>query len=86
MHNVFEELKELLTNLNSPIDLSNLTSKTTWQEIGLDSMDTLEFVMEVEGQYDFSIENTHNLINFGDLVEVVENKLQEQLTKQLKPV
>lgn len=53
----------------------NLTNQTKFVDLGMDSLDCYELIMEIEDTYDISIANVHEMRNFGDLVKIVEAQL-----------
>lgn len=55
----------------------NLTNQTKFVDLGMDSLDCYELIMEIEDTYDISIANVHEMRNLGDLVKVVEKELKK---------
>ncbi|MEZ0536709.1 acyl carrier protein [Caldicellulosiruptoraceae bacterium PP1] len=72
---VFEKLSEIIANkLN--IDKEEITLTKTFEDLGLDSLDIVEIVMEIEDAFGIEIEEDKNFGNVGDLVKYIEEKLQ----------
>jgi len=55
------------------IDIDSITRETTFEELGLDSLDTVEFVMAFEEQFGISIEIDENLRTIGDVADLIDN-------------
>ena len=50
-----------------------ITPETTFKELALDSLDTVELVMEMEEEFSVSIELDENLQSVGDLIKTIES-------------
>lgn len=50
----------------------NLTVDSTFEEIGLDSLDIVEVVMNLEEEFDVTIELNGEIKTVGDLIRVIE--------------
>jgi len=48
---------------------------STFEELELDSLDTVELVMEIEEAFDTSIEMDGELTTIGDVVELIEKAI-----------
>jgi len=55
------------------IDIDSITRETTFEELGLDSLDTVELVMAFEEQFGISIEIDENLRTIGDVADLIDN-------------
>jgi len=53
-----------------------ITSQTTFEELKLDSLDTVELVMKIEEEFSVTIEMDENLKSVGHLIERI-NKAKE---------
>ncbi len=55
-------------------EVEELKPENTWAEIGLDSLDTFELVMDLEKEFFISIpdEDIHNFMTVGDAIKYVE--------------
>lgn len=72
---VFERIKELIVEeLNIPADQINLDSKIA-EDLGADSIDAIELIMEVEEEFDIEIDDdtAMGIKTINDLVEVINN-------------
>ena len=74
---VFERIKGLIVEeLNIPADQVNLESKIS-EDLGADSIDAIELIMEVEEEFDIEIDDdaAMGIKTIADLVNVI-NKLK----------
>ena len=67
----FEKVAKLLAEYKE-IDQADITPKSTFAELGLDSLDTVELVMNMEEEFGITIEMNENIQTVGDLVAVIE--------------
>lgn len=73
---VFEAIAELIADHND-CDPSEIKMETTFQELGIDSLDTVEMIMQLEDKLDKEIELDVKVETVGDLVKFVEEKCGE---------
>ncbi len=73
---IFEKLSELIAE-HIGCDVNEITRETTFESLGIDSLDTVEMVMELEEDLGFEIELEGNLKTVGDLVSFIEEKSKE---------
>ena len=71
---MFEKLQSYLAN---QLDISpdDITPDTTFESLGIDSLDTVEMVMDLEEQLGVDLELEEKLTTVGELVEFVASKL-----------
>ena len=50
-----------------------ITEETTFEELGLDSLDTLQLVTQVEEEFDVTLEFTEPLKTVGELIEMIKS-------------
>ena len=73
---VFDAIAELLAEHND-CNASEITRDTTFAEMGVDSLDTVELVMKLEDKLDCEIELTAKVSTVGELVDFVEPLVQK---------
>ena len=73
---VFDAIAELIAERND-CDVSEITMDTTFQELGIDSLDTVEMLMNLEDKLGKEIELDQKVETVGDLVRYIEDKYQE---------
>ena len=74
--NIFDEIAKLIAEHND-CDVSEITMETTFQSLGIDSLDTVELLMNLEDSIGREIELDQKVETVGDLVQFVEAKCQE---------
>ena len=70
---VFDAIAELLAEHND-CDASEITRDTTFAEMGVDSLDTVELLMNLEDKLGIEIELDQKVETVGDLVAFIESK------------
>ena len=72
----FEKLKEMIVErLN--VEEKNVTLEANFKEdLGLDSLDVVEFIMELEDEFgvEISDEEAEKLVTVGDVVNFIEER------------
>lgn len=68
---VFEKVVEILRNYKDEPELE-IAMSSTFEELELDSLDTVELVMEIEEAFDTSIEMDGSLETIGEVVALIE--------------
>ena len=71
---MFEKIQAYLAN---QLDISpdDITRDTTFESLGIDSLDTVEMVMDLEEQLGVDLELEEKLTTVGELVEFVASKI-----------
>ena len=72
---VFEKVTAVIAE-NKGIDASEIKLESTFEELGLDSLDTVELVMAFEDEFGITIEVEEGLKTISDLVQLVEGLLK----------
>ena len=71
---MFEKIQAYLASqLDIPAD--EITLDTTFERLGVDSLDTVEMVMDLEEQLGVDLELEDKIATVGELVDFVESKL-----------
>ena len=68
---VFEAVAELLAE-RLECEVSEIKMESTFHDLGIDSLDTVELLMELEDKLNISIELTEKVETVGDLVTFIE--------------
>ena len=71
---VYEKISQLIAEKIS-CDISTLTAETKFSDLGIDSLDVTELVMNIEDEFNVEIEVDSSLSTIADLVKLVETKL-----------
>ena len=68
-----QKVIELLADHFS-LDTADITAETSFEELGIDSLDVVEFVMTLEDEFDVQIEAAQAGKTVGELVAYIESK------------
>lgn len=71
---VFEKLAAILAE-KIGCEVSAVTMESTLESLGIDSLDTVEIVMELEEQLDVELELDQKVNTVGELVAIIESKM-----------
>ncbi|MBR2743073.1 MAG: acyl carrier protein [Clostridia bacterium] len=71
---IFEKIKGLLEE-HTDVDVDTITLETPFADLGIDSLDTVEMVMELEDDLGVELELEEKVATVGDLVKFIESKL-----------
>jgi len=71
---VFEKVAAIIAD-HTGGEVSEITEKTTFEELGVDSLDTVEMIMKLEEDLNVEIEMEGKFETVGDLVKFIESKL-----------
>lgn len=70
---VFEKVKEIIVD-QLGLDSEEITMETTFEELGVDSLDLFQIVIEIEEAFNIRIENAEEIKSIKDAVEFIEAK------------
>lgn len=71
---IFAKLTEVLAD-HTGRDASEFTPDTTFESLGIDSLETVEMVMELEEDLDTELELDQKVASIGELVKFIESKM-----------
>ena len=71
---VFEKIAAIIAE-HIDGDVSDITRDTTFEQLGIDSLDTVEMVMRLEEDLGIELEMEGQFATVGDLVKFVESKV-----------
>ncbi|MBR4702886.1 MAG: acyl carrier protein [Oscillospiraceae bacterium] len=74
---VFQAIAELIADRNE-IEVESITPETSFAELGIDSLDTVEMLMDLEDRIGAEIELDEKVETVGELTAFIERKLEEQ--------
>ena len=69
---MLEKITEMLRDYKGEPDLE-VTEQSTFAELELDSLDTVELVMNLEEEFSVTIEMNENTQTVGDLIKIIES-------------
>lgn len=70
---ILEKVKELLAE-HLDIDASTISEETTFEDLEIDSLDTVEILMEMEDEFGVELKFEEVGKSVGDLVKYIESK------------
>lgn len=73
---IFETIAELVAE-RIECDASEIKMDSRFRDIGIDSLDTVELLMNLEDKLGIEIELDQKIETIGDLVTFIESKKQE---------
>lgn len=73
---VFEAIAELIAERND-VDASTITPDMKFADLGIDSLDTVEMLMNLEDKIGQEIELEEKVETVGDLVAYIEARLEK---------
>ncbi len=68
---VFDRVKKILVEAKDREE-DAITMEATWADLELDSLDTVELVMNLEEEFGIELEMNENLKTVGDVVKEIE--------------
>lgn len=71
---LFEEIRDVICE-QLGIEKEDVTLETTFEELGADSLDLFQIVIELEEKYNVQIEEVEGLKTIKDAVEYVEKNV-----------
>lgn len=71
---IFAKVCEVLAD-HTGRDASEFTRDTTFESLGIDSLETVEMVMELEEELDTELELDQKVATLGELVDFIESKM-----------
>ncbi|MDF3004253.1 MAG: acyl carrier protein [Oscillospiraceae bacterium] len=72
MNENFEKVAKVLAEYKE-IDPSEITIDTTFEELGFDSLDIVEIVMNLEEVFDLELEMNESLVDVKSLIAYIES-------------
>lgn len=71
----FEEIKQFIAEEMS-IDESTITEESSFNDLGIDSLDTVELIMQLEDRLGVELKIEEKLENVGALVKFIQERTQ----------
>ena len=69
---MFEKVAAVIAEYKD-IDVSQITMESSFADLKVDSLDTVELIMKLEDDLDIAIELNDKVTTVGSLVELLEN-------------
>lgn len=71
---MFENIRKIICD-QLEIDEDKVTLETTFEELGADSLDLFQVIVEIEEAYDVQLEDAEKIKTVKDAVDYVNEKL-----------
>ncbi|MEF9989865.1 MAG: acyl carrier protein [Christensenellaceae bacterium] len=68
---IFEKIAAIISD-KMDIDIADIKEDSSFESLKIDSLDMVEIVMDIEEEFDVSIEEAENLKSVADLVNFIE--------------
>ncbi|MBV1816636.1 acyl carrier protein [Clostridium cochlearium] len=59
------------------MDVEELSIETSFEELGADSLDLFQIVIEIEEEFDIQIEDAESIKTIGDAVKFVKERVEK---------
>ena len=69
---IYEKIAGIISD-KMDIDVDEITMDSSFESLKIDSLDMVEIVMDIEEEFDVSIEEAENLKSVADLVKFIED-------------
>ena len=73
---VFETVRKLIAD-RTDTPAEEVTLESTFADLGIDSLDSVELLMEMEEELNASLELDQKVETVGDLVKFIESKIEQ---------
>ena len=67
----FDKVVEVLVEAKD-LEAGSITMESTWDDLGLDSLDTVGLVMNMEEAFGVSLEMSEDMKTVGDVVKAID--------------
>jgi acyl carrier protein len=71
---VFEKVAKILAEYKE-IDVSEIRPESTLEELELDSLDTVDLIMQFEDEFQVSLELNDNIKTVADIVKLIQESV-----------
>lgn len=80
---LFDTIAELIAE-RTGCEKTDIKESSTFTELGIDSLDTVELLMNLEDSTGMNIELTEKVETVGELINFIERKAKEQKADAVK--
>ena len=74
---IFEKLQGIMEE-NLSIEREEIKLDSTFQSLGIDSLDTFQLIIEIEEEVGIEVESPENMKTIKDVVDYIEEKTKEK--------
>lgn len=72
----FEKIKKIISE-QLKIDEGNITRETSFEELGVDSLDLFQIIIEIEEEFGVQIEDAESIRTVEEAVNFVEGNIKK---------
>ena len=69
----FEKIKAIIAD-KMDLDPDTITEQSSFKDLEMDSLDMVEIVMDMEDEFDITIETSEGLETIADLIELIRSQ------------
>lgn len=66
-----EKVSEIIAEAKD-LDMADITAESTFEDLGLDSLDTVDLIMNFEDEFGVTLEMSEELKTVGDVVALID--------------
>ena len=67
-----EKVSEIIAEAKD-LDVADITAESAFEELGLDSLDTVDLIMNFEDEFGVTLEMSEDLKTVGDVVALIDS-------------
>ena len=75
---IFEKLQGIMEE-NLSIERDEIKLDSSFQSLGIDSLDTFQLIIEIEEEFGIEVESPENMKTIKDVVDYIEEKTKEKV-------
>ena len=75
---IFEKLQGIMEE-NLSIERDEIKLDSTFQSLGIDSLDTFQLIIEIEEEFGIEVESPENMKTIKEVVDYIEEKTKEKV-------
>ena len=73
---IYEKVAAILAE-HADLDVNEITEESSFEDLGLDSLDTVELVMKLEEEFEIELDTDESIKTVQDLVRSIQAKVQD---------
>ncbi|MBV7273263.1 acyl carrier protein [Clostridium thailandense] len=73
---IFEKIKKIISE-QLKIDEENITRETSFEELGVDSLDLFQIIIEIEEEFGVQIEDAESIRTVEEAVDFVKGNIKK---------
>lgn len=73
---IFEKIKRIIAE-QLGLEENDITMDTSFKELGVDSLDLFQIIIEIEEEFSVQIEDAESIKNVAEAVKFVKDKIEE---------